>query len=108
MATTNWQDYQPEPTIQPLFAIDPDYCCGAFFSGYEDPALVSLTHEAIEAPQEAERIELFAKMQEEFAQASYVLPLYNPMLTFVASPELEGFFAYPNNLFAFEDWSLGG
>lgn len=106
MATTNWQDYQPEPTIQPLFAIDPDYCCGAFFSGYHDPALVALTHKAIGASDEGERTSLFSQVQEEFADASYVLPLYNPMLTYVASPELKGFFAYPNNLFAFEEWSL--
>jgi peptide/nickel transport system substrate-binding protein len=106
MSTTNWEDYSPDPSVQPEFAIDPAYCCNAYFSYYKNPTDVALLHKALAASSSTTRRQLFDQVQQRMAQAAYLLPLFFPSQSFVVSPKLAGFFAYPNNFMAFEDWGL--
>ena len=106
LSTTFWANYQPDPTIQPLFAIDPDYCCDAYLSGYDDKANIKQLKEAIAATDEGARREQYAEVQKRLAQDAHLLPLFFPTLTYVTGKDVAGFFAYPNNLFAYEQWQL--
>lgn len=106
LATTFWTDYQPEPTIQPLFAIDPDYCCDAYLSGYSNAEHIAVLKEAIAATDEAKRVSLFAEVQKNMAQDANVIPLYFKDQVFLTTKKVAGFFPYPNNLFAYEQWQL--
>ena len=47
MATNNWDDYVGDASEQPLFWIDPSYCCQAYFTNYDNPAATALVHAAV-------------------------------------------------------------
>jgi peptide/nickel transport system substrate-binding protein len=106
LSTTFWANYQPDPTVQPLFAIDPDYCCDAYFSGYDSKADVERLNKAIAATDPEERRQGFADVQKALAESAHLIPLFFPDLTYLSTTNLAGFFAYPNNIFAFEQWQL--
>lgn len=104
-ATTFWGDISADPSIQPLFAIDPAYCCDAYFSGYNDPALISLTHKAVDATDRQQAQLLFNRVQVEMAKAAYLVPLYYPKLNYLTSSKVTGFAADP---FAMYNWRTVG
>ena len=106
LSTTFWANYQPEPTIQPLFAIDPKYCCDAYLSGYDNPTDVKRLNDAIATTDDAQRREKFAAVQAALAKSAHLIPLFYPDLEYVTTKKVAGFFAYPNNLFAYEKWQL--
>jgi peptide/nickel transport system substrate-binding protein len=103
LSTTFWSDYLPEPTVQPQFAIDPAYCCKAYFTEYDNPAHVKVVKDAIAETDPAARKQAFDDVQRAIAEAANVLPLFFPKLTFVGTAEVAGFHAYPNNMYAFEE-----
>jgi ABC-type transport system substrate-binding protein len=90
LSTTFWSDYLPEPTVQPQFAIDPAYCCKAYFTEYDNPAHVKVVKDAIAETDPAARKEAFDGVQRAIAEAANVLPLFFPKLTFVGTAEVAG------------------
>jgi peptide/nickel transport system substrate-binding protein len=104
-ATTFWGNISANPSVQPLFAIDPNFCCDAYFSGYNDPQLIKLTHKAVTATDEQQAQQLFNQVQIQMAKASYLVPLYYPELTYLASADITGFGADP---FGMYDWRTVG
>jgi peptide/nickel transport system substrate-binding protein len=105
MNTTFWGDISGDPSIQPEFAIDPKYCCDAYFTGYHDPALIALTHKAIVTPNHAKAQQLFDEMQRRVADAAFLLPLYYPDLIYLTSNRVTRFKVSPYNLY---DWKSIG
>lgn len=103
--TTFWGDVSANPSTQPLFTIDPDYCCKAYFTGYDDPALVAKTKQAVATSDRAAAQTLWDAVQTSVADAAFVVPLYYPKLTYVAQATVAGFAADP---YGFYDWASVG
>ncbi len=99
--TTFWGDLSADPSVQPQFAIDPAYCCDAYFTGYDDKALVALVAKAIVTPNRAAAQTMFNKIQRDVANAAFLIPLYYPNLIYLTSSKVKGFSVNPYGLY---DW----
>ena len=104
--TDEWGDYQPDPSIQPEFAVNPNYCCDSYFTYYDSRSEIAALNAAIAATNPTQRQQLFDDVQRDMSQSAQVIPLFFPELTYVTTKKLAGFFAYPNNLYAYEQWQL--
>ncbi len=102
MNTTFWGDVSADPSIQPLFAIDPAYCCNAYFTGLRDPSLVTLTRQAVTTTSRGTAQGLYNQVQIRFAQDASLIPLYYPKLIHLLSSKVIGFNVNP---YGFYDWS---
>jgi peptide/nickel transport system substrate-binding protein len=105
MNTTFWGDISADPSVQPLFAIDPAYCCDAYFTGLNDPSLTSLTEKATTTTNRVEAQALYNKVQTEFAQQDSLIPLYYPKLIHLVSTRVTGFNVNP---YGFYNWAQMG
>lgn len=105
MNTTFWGDVSADPSIQPLFAIDPAYCCNAYFTSLHDPALVTLTRQAVTTSDRQQAQQLFNKVQQDFARDMSLIPLYYPELIHVMSNRVTGFNV---NAYGFYNWAEMG
>ncbi len=103
--TTFWGNQSADPSIQPLFTVDPAFCCDAYFTGYDDPALVAVAKEAINTADPSQAQPLWDKLQTDVAEAAFIVPLYYPQLTYLAGASIDGFKA---NSFGFYDWAAIG
>jgi peptide/nickel transport system substrate-binding protein len=108
MNTTFWGNFIGDPSEQPLFWMDPAFCCKSYFTGFNDPASIALVHQAVDANTAAAARPLFDQVQQKVAQTAHAIPLYFPKLTYVASPNLVGFEANPYGTYPFEQFSLSG
>ena len=107
MATTFWGNLIPDPTIEPVFWVDPGYCCEAYFTGYDDPEATALVHEAVSTFDQAEAKALFDEVQRGVAESAHVLPLFVADLTYLSSDEVTGFSANAYGTYPFEQLGLG-
>jgi len=107
--TTFWGNVSGDPAIQPLFTIDPNYCCEAYFTGFDDPALVALTKQAIAESDAAKAQPIWDDVQRQVADAAFVVPLYNPQLTYLSTNSVHGFEASPGGFYNWAGiWKSGG
>lgn len=105
MNTTFWGDVSADPSIQPLFAIDPAYCCNAYFTGLQDPSLVALTRHAVTVADRNQAQSLYDQVQTQFAQQMSLVPLYYPELIHLMSSRVTGFNV---NAYGFYNWAQMG
>jgi ABC-type transport system substrate-binding protein len=106
MNSTYWGNFIGDPSEQPLFWMDPAFCCQAYFTFFKDPAAIALAHRAVNATTVSAAKPLFDLVQKSVAQTAHAIPLYFPELTYVASPKLVGFEANPYGTYPFEQFSL--
>jgi ABC-type transport system substrate-binding protein len=106
MGTTFWGDFVGDPSEQPLFWMDPSFCCDSYFTGFNDPASIALVHKAVNETDPAKAQALFDDVQRMVATTAHAIPLYFPDLTYVASPKLVGFEANPFGTYPFEKFAL--
>ncbi len=106
MNSTFWGNFIGDPSEQPLFWMDPAFCCQAYFTFFKDPAAIALAHRAVNATTATAAKPLFDQVQQSVAQTAHAIPLYFPELTYVASPKLLGFEANPYGTYPFEQFSL--
>jgi peptide/nickel transport system substrate-binding protein len=106
MNTTFWGNFIGDPSEQPLFWMDPSYCCDSYFTGFNDPASITLVNKAVDATTVAAARPLFDEVQRNVAETAHAIPIYFPDLTYVASPKLHGFEANPYGTYPFEQFSL--
>lgn len=106
MNSTYWGNFVGDPSEQPLFWMDPAFCCQSYFTGFKDPAAIALVHRAVNATSATAAKPLFDQVQQSVAQTAHAIPLYFPELTYVASPKLLGFEANPYGTYPFEQFSL--
>jgi peptide/nickel transport system substrate-binding protein len=106
MNSTFWGNFIGDPSEQPLFWIDPAFCCAAYFTGFKDPAAIALAHRAVNATSAAAARPLFDQVQRSVALTAHAIPLYFPELTYLASPKLHGFEANPYGTYPFEQFYL--
>jgi peptide/nickel transport system substrate-binding protein len=106
MNTTFWGNFVGDPSEQPLFWMDPAYCCRSYFTGFDDPASIALVRRATGATTVVAARPLFDQVQQKVAETAHAIPIYFPELTYVASPKLLGFEANPYGTYPFEQFSL--
>jgi peptide/nickel transport system substrate-binding protein len=106
MNSTFWGNFIGDPSEQPLFWMDPAFCCQSYFTGFKDPAAIDLAHRAVDAASASSARPLFDQVQRSVAKTAHAIPLYFPELTYVASPKLLGFEANPYGTYPFEQFSL--
>jgi peptide/nickel transport system substrate-binding protein len=100
--TTFWGNISGDPSIQALFSNDPAFCCDAYFTGLNDPSLVQKTIAAINETDRSTAQALWDEVQQAVADVAHIVPLYYPQLTYVATPQVQGFAASPAGLY---DWA---
>jgi ABC-type transport system substrate-binding protein len=105
MATTFFGDINSDSSVQPLFAIDPAYCCDAYFTHLDDKPLIALTWRAVDATSHAQAQQLYDQVQRQFAADASLVPLYEPDLTNLVSDKVTGFNV---NDYGFYNWSAMG
>ena len=106
MNTTFWGNFIGDPSEQPLFWMDPSYCCESYFTGFNNPASIALANKAVNATTVVAARPLFNEVQRNVAETAHAIPIYFPDLTYVASPKLHGFEANPYGTYPFEQFSL--
>lgn len=106
MITNNWDDYIGDASEQPLFWIDPAYCCAAYFTNYSNPAQIQLVHQAVAAPTVAAAKPLFDEVQRSVATTAHAIPLYYPTFLYLASSNVTGFNVNPFGTWSFADMAL--
>lgn len=106
MNSTFWGNFVGDPSEQPLFWMDPSYCCQSYFTGFSERAVTALVNKAVNAASPAAARLLFDDVQRSVASTAHAIPLYFPELTYVASPNLHGFEANPYGTYPFEQFSL--
>jgi peptide/nickel transport system substrate-binding protein len=106
MNTTFWGNFIGDPSEQPLFWMDPSYCCDSYFTGFNNPASIALANNAVNATTVVAARPLFNEVQRNVAETAHAIPIYFPDLTYVASPKLHGFEANPYGTYPFEQFSL--
>jgi peptide/nickel transport system substrate-binding protein len=102
-ASRNWSDYIGDPSEQPLFWMDPAFCCHSNWTNYEDPAAIALAHKAVEASDPAEAQRLFDDVQRSVATSAHAIPLYYPDQVYVTTDKVKGFLANPFGYWYFDE-----
>jgi peptide/nickel transport system substrate-binding protein len=106
MATTYWSDYIGDPSEQPLFWMDPAYCCESEFTYYNDPTAIALAHSAVNATDTGQAKSLFDQVQQSMATSDQAIPLYYPDNVYVTSSKVVGFAANPFGYWYFDDFGF--
>jgi peptide/nickel transport system substrate-binding protein len=101
-ATRNWSNYVGDPSQQPLFWMDPAFCCHANWTNYEDPTAIALVHKAVEASDSAEAKSLFDDVQRSVATSAHSIPLYFPNQVYILSDKVGGFAPDPMAIWAYD------
>jgi peptide/nickel transport system substrate-binding protein len=105
MATTNWGNLDPDPSVEPLFSIDPSYCCAAYFTQYDNPSLIALTQKAVDTSNHAQAQQLFNQMQIDEAKDAPLLPLYYLDIIHLLSTKVA---AFNINAYGLYNWATIG
>jgi peptide/nickel transport system substrate-binding protein len=106
MVTNNWDDYVGDASEQPLFWIDPAFCCAAYFTNYNDPAAIKLVNRAANATAPGATALLFDQVQRSVASSAQGIPLYYPTFLYLATSKLTGFTVNPFGTWTFPDMAL--
>jgi peptide/nickel transport system substrate-binding protein len=106
MITNNWDDYVGDASEQPLFWIDPAFCCAAYFTQYDNPDAINLVHRAVNATDPSTTTQLFDQVQQSVATTAHAIPLYFPTFIYVATSKLTGFTVNPFGTWSFPDMAL--
>jgi peptide/nickel transport system substrate-binding protein len=106
MITNNWDDYVGDASEQPLFWIDPAFCCAAYFTNYVNPSAISLVRRAVAATNPTTAAQLFDQVQQSVATTAHAIPLYYPTFLYLGSSKLTGFNVNPFGTWSFPDMAL--
>jgi peptide/nickel transport system substrate-binding protein len=101
LASSGWDNFIGDPSVQVLFFEDPAYCCKSDFSGYDDKAAADLANRAVAATDPAQAKSLYGQVQRSQADSSHVLPLYFPDLVFMTTTKVTGFSADPFGTYSY-------
>ena len=93
--------------VNPWFAVDPKGGANSWFTGYNDPKVTTLVHEAQHQTNHVARCKLYAKMQDISAQDAFSGFLYYSPFPYAYSDKVHGFFVSPLGNFHLEDVWLG-
>jgi peptide/nickel transport system substrate-binding protein len=96
-----------DPDELVTFAIDPAGGASSFYTGYNNPAVLKLSHEAQVQPNPAVRAKLYAQLQVKTANDAFLGFLYYSPYRWAYSTKVHGFFVEPLGNYHLEDVWLG-
>jgi peptide/nickel transport system substrate-binding protein len=86
------------------FAVDPKGGnANSFFTGYNNPKIIKLTHQAQRTTDRSKRRSLYAQIQRIAAQDAFMGFLYYSPFRYATSDKVRGFFVYPLGNYHLED-----
>ncbi len=90
------------------FAIDPKGGgAQSFYTGYNNPKLVTLSHQAQRTEDKAKRTQLYAQIQKIAADDAFLGFLYYSPFRYATSSKVHGFEVYPLGNYHLEDVWVG-
>jgi peptide/nickel transport system substrate-binding protein len=96
-----------DPDELVTFAIDPAGGASSFYTGYDNPAVVKLSHEAQVQPDPAKRAALYSQLAKQAANDAFLGFLYYSPYRWAYSTKVHGFFVEPLGNYHLEDVWLG-
>jgi peptide/nickel transport system substrate-binding protein len=107
LAFQYWTMDIADPDELVTFAVDPAGGAQQFFTGYKNPAVIKLSHQAQREPSQSKRRALYAKIQRIAANDAFMGFLYYTPYRWAYSSKLHGFFVQPLGNYHLEDAWLG-
>ena len=98
-----WQNDNIDPDELATFAVDPKGGAKSWFTGYSNPQVTALVHQAQRETNPTARCRLYAKMQNISAQDAFSASLYYSPFPYAYSTKVHGFFVSPLGNFHLED-----
>ena len=96
-----------DPDELVTFAVDPAGGASSFYTGYNNPTVINLSHQAQRESNPAKRAQLYAKIQRIAAQDAFQGFLYYSPFRWAYTSKLHGFFVQPLGNYHLEDAWLG-
>jgi peptide/nickel transport system substrate-binding protein len=107
MTLTLWTMDIPDPDELATFAVDPKSGARSFFTAYDNPAVVTATHEAETTTVPAQRQKLYNLIQTDAAQDAFMAYLYYSPYPYATTSNVHGFFVTPLGNYHLQDVWLG-
>ncbi|MDX6332651.1 MAG: peptide/nickel transport system substrate-binding protein [Streptomycetaceae bacterium] len=101
-----WTMDLADPDELAQFALDPTTGGHSFDTGYKNPALISLVHQAQREFNKTKRQALYNKIQQEAADAASLAFLFYTPFPYSQSSDVKGFKVLPTGYYHMEDVSL--
>ena len=96
-----------DPDELVTFATDPAGGAQEFYTGYKNPTVIKLSHQAQRETNPAVRARLYAQLQKLAAHDAFLGFLYYSPYRWATSSKLHGFFVQPLGNYHLEDVWLG-
>jgi peptide/nickel transport system substrate-binding protein len=96
-----------DPDELVTFSVDPAGGASSFYTGYKNPTVIALSHQAQRESVPAKRAQLYAKIQRLAAQDAFQGFLYYSPFRWAYTSKLHGFFVQPLGNYHLEDAWLG-
>jgi peptide/nickel transport system substrate-binding protein len=107
LAFSYWTMDIADPDELVTFAVDPAGGASSFYTGYSNPTVVKLSHEAQRETNVAKRAKLYAQLQRIAAGDAFLGFLFYSPFRYAYSSKLHNFFVYPLGNYHLEDVWLG-
>lgn len=107
LAFSYWTMDIADPDELVTFAVDPAGGAHSWYTGYDNPTVVKLSHEAQRETNPATRAKLYAQIQRLAAQDAFIAFLYYSPFRYAYTSKLHNFFVYPLGNYHLEDVWLG-
>jgi peptide/nickel transport system substrate-binding protein len=107
LAFSYWTMDIADPDELVTWAVDPKGGAHSFYTGYSNPAVVSLSHKAQRETSPVTRGKLYAQLQTLAANDAFLGFLYYSPFRYATSNKLHGFYVYPLGNYHLEDAWLG-
>jgi peptide/nickel transport system substrate-binding protein len=107
LAFSYWTMDIADPDELVTFAIDPAGGASSFYTGYNNPAVIKLSHQAQVEPSAAKRAQLYGQLQVKAANDAFLGFLYYSPYRWAYTSKLHGFYVEPLGNYHLEDAWLG-
>jgi peptide/nickel transport system substrate-binding protein len=103
LAFSYWTMDIADPDELVTFSVDPAGGAQSFFTGYKNPTVIKLSHEAQREPSQAKRAQLYSQIQRIVANDAHQGYLFYSPFRWAYTTKLHGFFVQPLGNYHLED-----
>jgi peptide/nickel transport system substrate-binding protein len=107
MAMSYWTMDIADPDELVTFAVDPNGGASSFFTGYSNPTVTKLSHQAQREPSRAKRARLYSQIQKLAADDAFMAFLFYSPYRWASSTKVHGFLVEPLGNYHMENVWLG-
>jgi peptide/nickel transport system substrate-binding protein len=107
LAFSYWTMDIADPDELVTFSVDPAGGAYSFYTSYNNPTVIKLSHQAQRETNVAKRAKLYAQLQRIAASDAFQGFLYYSPFRYAYTSKLHGFFVYPLGNYHLEDVWLG-